>query len=135
MRTIYAWCNLLKPENHLNVPIIRMELTFDDNKMQFYPVVNTINDLLVSIVNKIAQSLPGIQTVKGFINGENETIDTSVADHYIQDASKILKSCLDYYMIEPKNHLQTYSNFCLKTIIIFKALSNEFDFKLTNTVS
>lgn len=62
MRTIFAWCDLLKPENHLSVPIIRMELTFDDQKMQFYPIVNTIYDLLVSVVHKIAQSLPGVFT-------------------------------------------------------------------------
>ena len=134
MRTIIAWCDLLKPENHLNVPIVRMELTFDDNKMQFYPTVNAINDLLNSVVDKIATSLPSvsktelkinicfnfiylflifekIQTVKGFINSENELIDTSVADHYIKDASKRLKTALEYYLIEPTNHLQSYSKF------------------------
>jgi hypothetical protein len=56
---------LLKPENHLNVPIIRMELTFDDNKMQFYPTINAINELLQSIVEKISNSLPGV--IKMFI--------------------------------------------------------------------
>ncbi len=56
---------MLKPENHLNVPIIRMELTFDDNKMQFYPTINAINELLQSIVEKISNSLPGV--IKMFI--------------------------------------------------------------------
>jgi hypothetical protein len=37
-----------------------MELTFDDNKMQFYPTVNAINELLQSIVEKISNSLPGV---------------------------------------------------------------------------
>ena len=60
MRTIIAWCDLLKPENHLNVPIVRMELTFDDNKMQFYPTISAINDLLNSVVDKIATSLPSV---------------------------------------------------------------------------
>ena len=111
-----------------------MELTFDDNKMQFYPTVNAINDLLNSVVDKIATSLPSvsktelkinicfnfiylflifekIQTVKGFINSENELIDTSVADHYIKDASKRLKTALEYYLIEPTNNLQSYIKF------------------------
>jgi dynein heavy chain len=60
VRTIFAWCDLLKPENHLHVPIIRMELTFDDQKMQFYPTVNAINELLVSIVHKITESIPPV---------------------------------------------------------------------------
>ena len=64
VRSIFAWCELLKPENHLNVPIIRMELTFDDNKMQFYPTVNAIYELLQSIVEKISNSLPGVRNFK-----------------------------------------------------------------------
>ena len=50
-----------------------------------------------------------IQTVKGFINGENELVDTTIAEHYKNDAYNRLKNCLEFYMIEPKNHLQTYS--------------------------
>jgi hypothetical protein len=37
-----------------------MELTFDDQKMQFYPGINAINDVLQSVVEKIANSLPGV---------------------------------------------------------------------------
>lgn len=37
-----------------------MELTFDDNKMQFYPQVNHVRDLLISVVEKIAVSLPSV---------------------------------------------------------------------------
>jgi hypothetical protein len=52
-----------------------------------------------------------IPTVKGYLNGVNEFLDTSVADHFVKDAAQRLKSCLDYYMIEPKQHLETYSLF------------------------
>lgn len=41
-----------------------MELTFDDNKMQFYPTVNAIYELLQSIVEKISNSLPGVRNFK-----------------------------------------------------------------------
>jgi dynein heavy chain len=60
VRSIYAWCDLFNPENHLNIPIIRMELTFDDQKMQFYPSLNSIYELFFSVVEKIANSLPGV---------------------------------------------------------------------------
>lgn len=50
-----------------------------------------------------------MQTVEGFINSENKHIDTSVAEHYIKDASQRLKVCLEYYMTEPKAHLESYS--------------------------
>ncbi len=48
------------PQNSLKVPIVKMELTFDDQKMQFYPSYETIQDLLASIVNKITLSLQGV---------------------------------------------------------------------------
>ena len=60
IRTIFAWCDIFKPENFLKVPIIKMELTFDDQRMQFYPSYETIQDLLASIVRKITSSLQGV---------------------------------------------------------------------------
>ena len=62
LRTINAWCELLRPENHLNVPVIRMELTFDDQKMQFYPSNAAIQELLKTVVEKIATSLPDVSS-------------------------------------------------------------------------
>jgi hypothetical protein len=47
--------------------------------------------------------------VKGFINGENELIDTSLSDHYIKKSYENLTQSLEFYMIEPKQHLDTYS--------------------------
>ena len=74
LRSINAWCDLLKPENHLNVPVIRMELTFDDQKMQFYPSVITIRDLLFSIVDKLATALPNVSiNMYIFINNNNHS--------------------------------------------------------------
>ena len=37
-----------------------MDLTFDDQKMQFYPSVNVIYDLLIFVVEKISHSLTGV---------------------------------------------------------------------------
>lgn len=37
-------------------------------------------------------------------------IDTSVADHFIKEAFHRLKDYLNYYMVEPKLHLDSYSN-------------------------
>jgi len=85
-----------------------MELTFDDQKMQFYPTYNAIESLLISVSEKIAQSLPSVQSIRGFINAENEFIDTAIPDHYLKKASDRLKESLSYYMIEPRGHLETY---------------------------
>lgn len=61
-----------------------------------------------------------MQSIEGFINNENKIIDTSVADHFIKDASQRLKHCLNHYMIEPKIHLESYSMKVTLFLIIFK---------------
>jgi hypothetical protein len=43
------------------------------------------------------------------VDGENEFIDVSVAEHFLKDASQRLKAGLEYYMKEPTHHLQSYS--------------------------
>ena len=49
-----------------------------------------------------------IQSVRGFLDGENDLLDTTIADHYIDDAKKRLRESFEYYMEKPKQHLQTY---------------------------
>lgn len=60
VRTIVSWCETFSPENYLNVPIIKMELTFDDEKMQFYPSYEIMQQLLPSIVNNITNTLKDV---------------------------------------------------------------------------
>ena len=60
IRSIFAWCDLLSSDNSLSVPIIQMELTFDDQRMQFYPAPHIIHELFQSVVDTIAESLPGV---------------------------------------------------------------------------
>ncbi len=70
----------------------------------------SLNKIIFSFLTKLTISYSKqIQTLRGFVEGENEFIDVSVVDHVLKDASKRLKSSLDYFMIEPTNHLQAYS--------------------------
>lgn len=52
-----------------------------------------------------------MQTIEGFINNENKNIDTTVDDYFIKEAYKRLKVSLEYFMTEPRTHLETYSMF------------------------
>ncbi len=56
--------------------------------------------------------------MKGFINGENDVIDTSVADHYIKIAASRLKNSLEHFLIQPKEHLQTYGLFYSSLLVL-----------------
>lgn len=63
--------------------------------------------ILKKIINKF-YSFQKIQTIKGFINAENEFIDTQIAEHYIKKAGERLNESLEFYMVEPRVHLETY---------------------------
>lgn len=63
-----------------------------------------------------------MQTIEGFINNENKNIDTTVDDYFIKEAYKRLKVSLEYFMTEPRTHLETYS-MCLKFYFKFDFMS------------
>lgn len=46
--------------------------------------------------------------MKGFINGDNQFIDTSIDRDNIKHVSDRLTKSLEFYLIEPRNHLKKY---------------------------
>ena len=57
VRTIEAWVNLYDEGNKPHLPILKMELTFDDRKMQFYPTYEDLEELVLFVVEHITLTL------------------------------------------------------------------------------
>ena len=57
MRTIEAWVNLFDEANRQNLPILKMELIFDDHKMQFYPAYEDLEELVLFVMEEITNTL------------------------------------------------------------------------------
>ena len=57
VRTIEAYTDLFKEENHLQLPLMKMELTFDDQKMQFYPPIGDLDETVLFVVKQICKSM------------------------------------------------------------------------------
>ncbi len=67
MRNIEAWVNLFDESNRELLPILKMELIFDDDMMQFYPTYGDLEELVLFVVEQIVNSLQSMYNVLLFV--------------------------------------------------------------------
>ncbi|XP_071083415.1 dynein axonemal heavy chain 12-like isoform X1 [Haliotis cracherodii] len=110
VRTIDAFVDVFEPENHLLLPILKMELTFDDRKMQFYPPVEDLEETVLFVVTQITKTMQHVPTVQSWLAGGNTVThtDVSVADHILKAAIERLKAAVKRYFQAPEEHLQSF---------------------------
>ena len=70
MRTIEAWVNLFDESNKDNLPILKMELIYDDERMQFYPTYEDLEELVLFVVDQITSTLQNVPTVQSWLAGK-----------------------------------------------------------------
>lgn len=52
-RTLDAYVSLFDLEDKSHLPLLKMELTFDDEKMQFYPPSQDLEDTVLFVVKQV----------------------------------------------------------------------------------
>lgn len=111
VRTIEAWVNLFDPENKEHLPILKMELTFDDEKMQFYPPYEDLEETVIHVMTAITKTLQQVPTVQSWLSGGNTVTytDASIADHILKQAHKTLIEAVKRNFEEPSAHLDSFS--------------------------
>lgn len=63
VRTVDDWVSLFDEGNKEKLPLLRMELTFDDRKMQFYPPYEELEELALFVVTLIRKTMQSVPTV------------------------------------------------------------------------
>ena len=56
-RTVEGFVKVFDQEDQRGLPIFKMELTFDDDKMEFYPTFQDLEDIVLGLVERIAETL------------------------------------------------------------------------------
>nr|XP_008166211.1 dynein axonemal heavy chain 12 isoform X1 [Chrysemys picta bellii] len=109
-RTVEAYVKLFDPEDKKWLPLFKMELTFDDEKMEFYPSFQDLEEAILFIVTRIGQTLQNVQTVHSWLSGGATavTLDTELADHVLAWASSTLKRAIQANLEGPKEHFERY---------------------------
>ncbi|XP_070594569.1 LOW QUALITY PROTEIN: dynein axonemal heavy chain 12 [Erythrolamprus reginae] len=109
-RSVEAYVQLFDLEDQRWLPLFRMELTFDDEKMDFYPSFHDLEDTILCIITLISQTLQNVQTIHSWLGGTNivTTIDTELPDHVIAWASSILRKAIKENLKGAKAHFDSY---------------------------
>uniref|UniRef100_A0A8C6ZHR7 Dynein heavy chain linker domain-containing protein n=1 Tax=Nothoprocta perdicaria TaxID=30464 RepID=A0A8C6ZHR7_NOTPE len=107
-RTVEAFVKLFDPEDRSCLPIFKMELTLDDEKIEFYPSFQDLEEAILFIVTRIGQTLQNIQTVHSWLTGGTTTLDTELPNHVIAWATSALKKYMRDNLEGPKECFEKY---------------------------
>ncbi|XP_058438173.1 dynein axonemal heavy chain 12 isoform X10 [Marmota monax] len=137
VRTVKAFVELFDSENQQRLPIFKMELTFDEDKMEFYPTFQDLEDVVLSVVERIAETLQNIQTVPSWLSGTSTPVnlDTELPEHVLQWALNTLKVAIHQNLQGARKHHETYvekynwllDGIAVKVIQNFQAEDHTFD--------
>ncbi|ESP01004.1 hypothetical protein LOTGIDRAFT_225521 [Lottia gigantea] len=110
VRTIDTFVDLFEEDNRLKLPILKMELTFDENKMQFYPPSEELEETILYVVNRITKTMQSVPTISSWLSGGSSVshTDVSVAKHILDSAIVRIKERVAYYFEAPLQHLQSF---------------------------
>ncbi|XP_012658003.1 dynein heavy chain 12, axonemal [Otolemur garnettii] len=109
-RTVEGFVKLFDPQDQQRLPIFKMELTFDDDKMEFYPTIQDLEDVVSSVVERIAEALQTVQTVPSWLSGTSTPVnlDTELPEHVLQWALSTLKAAVQQNLEGARKHYETY---------------------------
>ena len=108
-RTIDAVVDLFRIDNKSKLPILKVELVLEDNKMQFYPTYNDLEELVLHFVDVISKSMQKVQTVNSYMaSTTTEYVRVILADDIIKGAKTELKASCQRNFEEPQACLQWY---------------------------
>ncbi|CAJ1084997.1 dynein heavy chain 12%2C axonemal [Xyrichtys novacula] len=108
-RNVEEFVGLFNPSNGHRVPVFRMALTFDDEKMEIYPTLEDLKAAVFEMLPAITQTLQKVQTVQSWLTqGISIFVDAKVADHILTWAKDTVKTALCTNLEGPDKHFKEY---------------------------
>lgn len=115
-RSLYHWVSLFRDENKSQLPIFKMQLTFDENpsktdgKMEFFPSYQDLEDCIIFVAETIMGSMHSVPTVQSWLSGSSSTVsvDTNIADHISIKALAFLRKAVKENFKEPQEYMQGF---------------------------
>ncbi|NXY33751.1 DYH12 protein, partial [Pomatorhinus ruficollis] len=107
-RTTEVFVKLFDPEDRSRLPLFKMDLTFDENRMEFYPSLQDLEEAILFAVDCIGQTLQNVQTIHAWLTGGTATLDAELPAHTVQWAKSTLKKSIRLNLEGPNEHLKGY---------------------------
>uniref|UniRef100_A0A3Q1GHE1 Uncharacterized protein n=1 Tax=Acanthochromis polyacanthus TaxID=80966 RepID=A0A3Q1GHE1_9TELE len=99
---VEEFASVFNPSSHHCLPVFRMALTFDDEKMEIYPTLQDLESAVFEILNKV-------QTVQSWLAQTTSSfVDAKVDDHILAQARVTVKDAVRKNLEEPDKHFQSY---------------------------
>ncbi|NXY12857.1 DYH7 protein, partial [Atrichornis clamosus] len=107
-RTTEAFVKLFDPEDRSRLPLFKMDLTLDENRMEFYPSLQDLEETVLFVVDCVGQTLQNIQTIRSWVTGGTATLDAELPHHIVAWATSTLKKSIRDNLEGPKEHFKSY---------------------------
>ncbi|XP_071374585.1 dynein axonemal heavy chain 12 [Centroberyx affinis] len=107
--SVEEFVSLFDPSDPHHLPLFRMALTFDDEKIEIYPTFQDQEAAVLEILNAITNTMQRVQTVQSWL-AEATTwfVDAKLADHVLSWAQVTIKTAVHKNLEEPGKHFQNY---------------------------
>ncbi|XP_068600100.1 dynein axonemal heavy chain 12 [Brachionichthys hirsutus] len=108
---VEEFVNLFDPSNRYCMPLFRMALTFDEEKMEMYPTLQDLEAAVFEMLNSITNTLQKVPTVQSWLaQVATSFVDATVPDHVLARAHVSLKAAVCKHLEEPEKHFHNYVN-------------------------
>ncbi|NXD90053.1 DYH12 protein, partial [Chaetorhynchus papuensis] len=107
-RTTEVFVKLFDPEDRSRLPLFKMDLTYDENRMEFYPSLQDLEEAILFVVDCIGQTLQNVQTMRAWLTGGTATVDAELPPHIAQCAKSTLQKSIRDNLEGPKEHFKGY---------------------------
>ncbi|XP_074055007.1 dynein axonemal heavy chain 12 isoform X8 [Macrotis lagotis] len=109
-RTVEGFVYLFNPDDKRYLPIFKMELTFDDERMDFYPTFQDLQEVVGGVVDRIGETLQNVQTVPSWLGSAPTLVNlsTELPDHVVEWALNSLREEVNLNLEGPKKHFNEY---------------------------
>ncbi|CAH8626732.1 unnamed protein product [Dicrocoelium dendriticum] len=106
-RNLEEWVELFDEEHTERLPVLKMYLTYEDQKVQFYPSAEDLEELILFISDQITSALQQIPTVQSWLNTSTGPtyVDTRLPPHVLDPVRAKLQAAVRRYLEAPYRFL------------------------------
>ncbi|KER25823.1 hypothetical protein T265_06797 [Opisthorchis viverrini] len=107
-RNLEEWVDLFDEEHTERLPVLKMYLTYEDQKVQFYPSMEDLEDLILFISDQITNSLQQVPTVQSWLNipTTKKYVDATLPPHVLNPAREKLRAAVKRYLESPYKYFE-----------------------------
>ncbi|KAM4737020.1 LOW QUALITY PROTEIN: dynein axonemal heavy chain 12-like [Anableps anableps] len=108
-QSVKSFVSVFDPSDQHCLPIFRLALTFDDEKMEIYPTLKDLEASVLDILNSITNSLQRVPTVQSWLAQTSSSfVDARVSDETLAWAQVTVTNAVRKHLEEPDQYLKTY---------------------------